>query len=396
MMRISFKTYPPVAADIPPSDVLAAWRSRQPVAECLDDIASYLQARFVFPTRSGRSALFAILKAALAPNAKVILPGYTCYTVAAAVMKAGMVPVLSDSDPTDLGYDLDDLRKTLSRHPDTRAIVVCHLFGIPLDISLIQRMAGSEVLIIDDAAQAFGIKEGEHFLGAGGHAGFYSFGRGKNLSLAGGGLIVTNNGAVAEKIRVLMEQEFPPAGASIAEVIKVGLYNGAVHPAAFNVLCRLPGIKLGQSRFDPAFPLAGWSPFKVRLLHRLLPKARQLNSDRMIVSRQYSSILGALDGIIIPHSKMNRQPGSLRFPVLIRDAGKRETLLALSGRKGWGISPMYPTGLNGLPQVVGSERYSLKGADYIARSLVTLPTHRWIQADGKAAPLAKTVMEMLA
>ncbi|MDD4052113.1 MAG: DegT/DnrJ/EryC1/StrS family aminotransferase [candidate division Zixibacteria bacterium] len=385
------KRYPPVASDLPRSAVAAARKSKQPIDDCLKDVAQYLGARYLFPVNSGRTALYLILKASLAPGSKVILPGYTCYTVAAAVVKAGMVPVLSDSDPADLGYDLDALRKTLRQHPDVRAIVVCHLFGIAVNLNEIRKLAGTEILIIDDAAQGYGLKNGDRFLGLGGHAGFFSFGRGKNLSLVGGGLLATNNDFLGEKITALCETELSPAASTRKEWFMALAYNPATHPVWFNILSRLPGVTLGVSRFNPEFEVAEASAFKVRLLREVYRLAEKENEKRLQVAKKYQGLLEGNVRVSIPRSRIDGNPGTLRFPVLVKDPGQREKILREGVGRGWGLSAMYPTALNGIPQLPQPADDKLTGAEMIARSIITLPTHRFLQTANGPSRLVEKI-----
>jgi dTDP-4-amino-4,6-dideoxygalactose transaminase len=393
-MGIMPKRYPPVASDLRRKAVAAAWKSRQSTDDCLRDVAQYLQVRYLFPVNSGRTALYLVLKASLAPGSKVVLPGYTCYTVAAAVVRAGMIPVLSDSYPADLGYDLDALRKTLRQHPDTRAIVACHLFGIALDLDEIKKSAGSEVLLIDDAAQGYGIKAGGRFLGLGGQAGFFSFGRGKNLSLVGGGLLATNNDFLGEKITALYEREAIPAKSTRKQWFLARVYNTATHPVWFNILSRLPGVTLGVSRFDPEFEIAGASQFKIRLLRELYREAETENQRRLLVARRYRELLEGNPGLSIPSSRLDGNPGTLRFPVLVKDPGRREHILREGIKKGWGLSGMYPTALNGIGGLRGSADVKLEGAEMIARAIVTLPTHRFVRTAEGPSHLVERIAEL--
>jgi dTDP-4-amino-4,6-dideoxygalactose transaminase len=348
------------------------------------ELGAYLGIRHLFAFNSGRTALYAVLKSALAPRSKVILPGYTCYTVAAAVTKAGMTPILSDNNHIDLGYDLDELRRTLTAHPDCEAIVVCHLFGIVQDIEAIRKIVGSEILIIDDAAQAFGIQAGGKWLGTGGHAGFYSFGRGKNLSLVGGGLLVTNTTFLAERLRAAVKDEFPTPKSSFAELLRATAYNFAVRPSVFGFISRLPGTEIGRSEFDPQFDAAGLSCFKIRLLQRIYKQAEILNAERREVSRRYLACLEGNSMLTIPRSSLNREPGNLRFVVLVGDQDKRTRILTEAKRRGWGLTAMYPSTLAGVIPRYDAPEFRLKGSEHIARSIITLPTHRQIlKADAK-------------
>jgi dTDP-4-amino-4,6-dideoxygalactose transaminase len=389
-MGIHLRKYTPVGSDLPACEAFAAKRSKVSVDECLAEIGDYLKVKHLFPVSSGRAALYAILKASLEPGSKVVLPGYTCYTVVASVIRAGMVPVLSDSQETDLGFNPSKLQVTLMEHPDVKAIVVCHLFGIAVDIDEIQRIAGPGIMIIDDAAQAYGIKSGDRFLGTGGDAGFYSFGRGKNLSLVGGGLLVTDNDKLAGKINEVLRNEFTPAVSSFGEFIKAALYNLVVAPFVFNIVSRLPGTHLGRSVYNPDFEISGMSDFKVRLLHRIYKTGESLNAERLAVSRQYISYFEGSRSASIPKSRVDNNTGSLRFVLLVDDADKRSRILEAGKKRGWGFSGMYPTVLSQIPELPQLAEFDLKGSENIARSIVTLPTHRFIKlSDGQGRQIQK-------
>lgn len=380
-MAVAFKRYPPVASALPRREVIAAWRSHESVADALQKIAEYLRIPYLFPVNCGRAALYAVLKAAFAPGAKIILPGYTCFTVAAAVVRAGMTPILSDSCPTDLGYDLNALQKTLRQHPETRAIVVCHLLGIALDVDEIRKMAGGEILVIDDAAQGFGITARGNLLGTSGHAGFFSFGRGKNLSLVGGGLLVTDNNSLGDRIQTLYDREFAAAQPTKKELFAALAYGAVTHPILFNIASRLPGITLGRSMYDPDFALYQASDFKMRLLGRIYHQIENENKRRRQIADTYTSLLSGNARICIPRSRIDNSPGTLRFPILVDDTARRDEILHSGAARNWGLSGMYPTPLNGIPSLPQLSEYQLAGAELIARSLVTLPTHRHISLD---------------
>jgi perosamine synthetase len=375
----SLRKYTPVASDLRVCETMAARWSSMPLTDCLNEIGNYLGVRHIFPVASGRVALYAILKAALPSGSKVVLPGYTCYTVAAAVVRAGMTPILSDSSRDDLGYDIEGLKKTLETNDDIRAVVVCHLFGIALDIDEIKRLAGPEVIVVDDAAQAFGIKAINTFLGTGGKAGFYSFGRGKNLSMVGGGLIVTDDDDLAARIKSLFDSEFKLAGGGGAEWLKAASYNCLTRPMIFNLISRLPGLHLGKSVYNPNFDLRRLSNFKIHLLHRIFGTGEKLNADRLEISMKYLSLLDGKQGISIPRSQIDGHPGTLRLPLLIDDPAQRTEILNRSIKSGWGLSTMYPTPLNQIKELPQLARFHLENSEYIARSFITLPTHRHIQ-----------------
>ena len=395
-MIASARKFPPVASDLPLSAVRNALFSRRSVSDCLEEIASYIGVKTLIPVNSGRTALFVLLKSLLPEGARVILPGYTCYTVAASVIKAGMVPILVDSDPEDLGYNLDSLKKNLARYPDTEAILISHLFGIPVNIDQIRNIVGSQILIIDDAAQGYGIKNDDRFLGTAGDCGFYSFGRGKNLALGGGGLIVTNNNSASEKINDYILSFLDRGTLGIKGMVSIAAYNFATGPVLFNIMSRLPGIELAKNEFNIQFKTATAPAFMTKLLYQMHDKAEIQNQSRLEISARYMELLESNDSLSIPRSRLNGQPGCLRFPILMKDAVKKHAILKKEMARQLGLSAMYPRSLNHIDRLSSISSTDLKGAEYIAESIITLPTHRFIRAYDQQGGLTETIAGLLA
>src|SRR4030042_376774 len=163
----------------------------------------------VFFVSSGTAALVVALSCLKHQSSKnqVILPAYSCPSVIAAIIKAGLEPVLCDLRPNSLGMDFDALGAKTG--PDPLAIIGVHLFGIPENIIGLKELAQKRgIILIEDAAQAFGNKvhlspqssplNAYGYLGSFGAIGILSFGRGKPLSLLGGGATLINNQEVEE------------------------------------------------------------------------------------------------------------------------------------------------------------------------------------------------------
>jgi perosamine synthetase len=387
------RRFPPVAADIPSLEALKAIRFSGKIGEDYEALRSFLNVTHVFGVCSGRSGLYAILKAALPRGATVILPGYTCFTVAAAVVKAGFRPILCDSSPDNLGYDPASLRAACEKNDNIGAVVVCHLFGIPVDVQSVRDIVGPDVLLIDDAAQALGIRIGDRMLGTHGDCGLYSFGRGKNLAASGGGLIVTGNGELAEKIKSTIEGEFANRTGSLTEILSAVLYNAATAPSGYGIVSRLPGVRIGQTIYDPDFSLGKLDRYRCHLVKRLLTTLERLTLERQQVAEAYESNLEGKSGIAIPRSTLNGMPGNLRFPVLL-EPGRRAKLLSSTRAARFGISGMYPSPLAAIRDLPTFADYTTEGGSgQIANSLLTLPTHRGIR---KAGPeLMRRIVDLL-
>ena len=190
-MRIG-RTLPPAAAPIPLYDILRA----VPFGFTLPSHHNHLEKelieefgqKYCFLVSSGKAALTLILTALkdLYPQrTEVLIPAFTCYSVPAAIKKAGLRVKLCDMAPSSLDFDKDHLQKIISADRQEKkllCVLVTHLFGCPADYSGIQKIVGSDIPIIEDAAQAMGEKLNGKKLGTLADAGFFSLGRGKVLS----------------------------------------------------------------------------------------------------------------------------------------------------------------------------------------------------------------------
>jgi dTDP-4-amino-4,6-dideoxygalactose transaminase len=161
-----------------------------------EEAAAYLGVKKAIGVANGTDALVLALDALeIGPGDEVICPAFTFYATAEAIARRGATPVFADIDGQTLNIDLDDVAAKIT--PRTRAIMPVHLFGRPLDI---EPLLAHGVPVIEDAAQAFGSPG----VGHRGTISTYSFFPTKNLFCLGdGGLVVSNDEALAERVQVL-------------------------------------------------------------------------------------------------------------------------------------------------------------------------------------------------
>ena len=166
--------------------------------------ASYCGCEHAVGVSNGLDALILILKAlGIGPGDEVIIPANTFIATALAVDAAGATPVLVDVDPSTFNMSAELVEKKITGK--TRAIMPVHLYGRLAPMKELAELAGRHgILVIEDAAQAHGAESGGVRAGGFGIAAGFSFYPGKNLGALGdGGAVVTNDGALAEKVRLL-------------------------------------------------------------------------------------------------------------------------------------------------------------------------------------------------
>ena len=153
---------------------------------------------------NGTMALEAAVAALeLKPGDEIIMPAFTIISCAAAIVRRGCVPVLVDSDAVTWNMDVSQIEAKIT--PRTRAIMVVHIYGLPIDMDPVLKMAEKHKLrIIEDAAQMHGQTYKGRPCGSFGDISTFSFYPNKHITTGEGGMIVTDNPALAERCRSLL------------------------------------------------------------------------------------------------------------------------------------------------------------------------------------------------
>jgi dTDP-4-amino-4,6-dideoxygalactose transaminase len=166
--------------------------------------AAYIGTRHAIGVASGLDAIELALRAHdIGPGDEVITVANTFIATVLAILATGARPVLVDARADS--YNIDAAAVAAAITPRTRAIVPVHLYGQPADLDAITALSRRHNLVlIEDAAQAHGARYKGQRIGLFGHAAAFSFYPSKNLGAYGdGGMVVTNDERVAEKVRLL-------------------------------------------------------------------------------------------------------------------------------------------------------------------------------------------------
>jgi dTDP-4-amino-4,6-dideoxygalactose transaminase len=332
---------------------------------------------------SGRAAMTIILRAMreVTPGRdEVIIPAYTCYSVPAAIERAGLKPRLCDVDPSTLGMDPD----ALSRCDFSRALAVisANLYGLPNDLASIEAICRARgVHFLDDAAQALGATGNSLPVGAFGDAGLYSFDKGKVISTMQGGAIVCRDSMLAAKIAEAVRSL--PAGSwleSTGNLMRLLVYSVFLRPTLYGVIRGLPFTGLGHTRYETRYPVSRLSRVQTGVAAALLRRVGQLNSARRGRAAEYDSVLSNLHGIALPRRQAQSEAVFVRYPIRVLDAPMRSEFMRQLDRAGIGASASYPLSLADVPEVVAripAVDRACPGARELARTIVTLPTHAY-------------------
>jgi perosamine synthetase len=175
-----------------------------------EDMAQRVERKFGIAVCNGSLALDAAVAALrLGPGDEVIMPAFTIISCPTAVIRAGATPVLVDSDPLTWCMDTNQIEAKIT--PKTRAIMVVHIYGLPVDMDAVMAIAARHGLsIIEDAAEAHGLYYKDRPCGSFGDISTFSFYPNKHVTTGEGGMLVTNDPALAERCRMLRNLFFRP------------------------------------------------------------------------------------------------------------------------------------------------------------------------------------------
>ncbi len=176
------------------------------------EVASFLGAKHAIAVTSGTTAIFlGLVAAGVRLGDEVVVPDLTFIATANAVRLAGATPVLADVDPRTLLLSPAAFEAAITKR--TRAVVPVHVSGRGADMAAIGRIASSRgIAVVEDAAEAFGSRRGGRNLGLFGVAGAFSFSPNKTITTGQGGIVATDDDAVAARLRSLKDQGRPTKG----------------------------------------------------------------------------------------------------------------------------------------------------------------------------------------
>lgn len=175
------------------------------------EVASYSQCQYGVGMSSGTDALLAALMAIdLRPGDEVITTSYTFFATAGCIARLGARPVFVDIEPQTYNMNPQAIADKITAK--TRAIMPVHLFGQMAEMAPIMALAEEHgLVVIEDAAQAIGAEQHGRRAGSIGHMGCFSFFPSKNLGGFGdGGMVVTNDARLAEKLDILRKHGSQP------------------------------------------------------------------------------------------------------------------------------------------------------------------------------------------
>jgi len=168
-----------------------------------NQFSKYISKKFGIATSNGTAALEIALKSLnLKRGAEVIVPSFSIISSVLCVVKLGLKPVLVDADLNNWNMDVDQVVKKINKK--TKAIIITHIYGLPVDCKKILKMARKKnIKIIEDSAEMIGQKYYQKKCGNLGDISTFSFYANKHITTGEGGMILTNSKKIYEKCKSL-------------------------------------------------------------------------------------------------------------------------------------------------------------------------------------------------
>jgi perosamine synthetase len=204
---------------VPVNEPLLDGNERKYLLECIDTgwissegpfvgkfetaFAARVQRKHGIAVCNGTAALDAAIDAlGIGPGDEVILPAFTIISCIGQIVRCGAIPVLVDSDPVTWNMDASQIEAKITSR--TKAIMIVHIFGLPVDVDPILDIAKRyQLKVLEDAAQMHGQTYKGRPCGSFGDISTFSFYPNKHVTTGEGGMIVTNDDRLAEECRSL-------------------------------------------------------------------------------------------------------------------------------------------------------------------------------------------------
>jgi len=332
----------------------------------------YFRVKHVFLLRSGKTCLYTILRAYNRPG-KVLMPAYNCADVPEAAVFAGYSPYFLDADISTLNVPWQRFEEAISE--DVTAIIAISVLGVPYDVRPIMEITKKKgILLIEDAASAMGSRIDGQLTGTIGDVGVVSFQDTKPLAAKTGGLILTNDDDLAQKISVILQDVetqrriwkfyFASLFRKLATRRWLYPYTLAVYKAVY-----------GEATYEivtaPDQPVAEYfrkcSPFSVELLLNQWDAFENNIERRQRIASIYQQGLENHSAFTIPNVQLGIQPAWIQFPLLVRN---KQDFYHYMQRHGVDTTWTY--------RYTCAEEFGQKdcpNAEKIARSIVSLPCY---------------------
>jgi len=323
------------------------------VQEFEKETCKFAKSRYAIAVNSGTAALQAALYSLdIKKGDEVILPSFTFVASANAVASAGAKPVFADILKTNYTIDPDSIKKRITKK--TKAIMPVHLYGNVAQVEQIKEIAAKHnISVVEDAAQALGSTYRQKHAGTFFDLGCYSLYPGKVMTSGEGGVIVTNNKKLHDKLQMIRNH---------------GMVKG-YDSKIFGLNLRLPEISAAIAKVQ-------------------LKKLPNFIKSRTRNAKLLTELISDFK-IQLPIPKKNEKPNWSLYTVALKN---RDKILKKLNEKGIGAALYYPIPVHKIPFY--KSKIKLTNTDWASNNVMSLPVNPKVTTKD-IHYIAKTLRELI-
>jgi perosamine synthetase len=332
------------------------------VLEFEKNYAEFAGVKHAIAVNTGTAALHAALMAAgIKSGDEVILPSFTFVATAEAVVLSGGKPVFADIDPLTFTLSAESIKKAITTK--TKAIVPVDLYGLPVDMKPIRKIADEQnMVIVQDCAQSHGATYQGKPTGTLSDIACWSLYAAKNIGTGEGGVVTTDNDQLAEKVRMVR-----------------------THGEKIKYQSLMLGTNYRMTEIQAAIGVV-----QLKRLPDFLAK-RTRNAQRLTKN------LEKTEKIKLPPELKNRKPSWYLYTIRIKDTSENErnTIIGEMHDKGIGAEAYYPIPVHQMPYYRENfGAFNLIETDNAAKQVLSLPIHPGV-TDEQIDFIAQTLLSLL-
>ena len=180
------------------------------VAKFEQDFANYCDRKHGVSVTNGTAAIELVIHSlGFGAGDEIIVPSFAIISCVSQILRCGATPIFVDADPLTWNMDVNAIEELIT--PQTRAIMAVHTYGLPVDMDILVGLAKRHnLIIIEDAAESHGLLYKGMRCGSFGLVSTFSFYANKHLTSGEGGMVVTDDDSLAEKLRYYRNLTFRP------------------------------------------------------------------------------------------------------------------------------------------------------------------------------------------
>lgn len=306
------------------------------------EFKQYVEVKEAIAVSSGRCALKLILKKlGLKRGDGIILSSYNFQGVPMSLLKEGFRLQFVDAHRDTYQMDVERVEEKIDSN--TKAIIATHLFGQPCDLDRIIEIAKKyNLFVIEDAAHSLGSRYRDRFTGAIADAGFFSFTGSKTLNTSFGGMVVTNNIDLANKIRnEIAYYSYPRRAELIKEIVKRYIYIALANRIFYTLIEYPLTLLMSLFKYDPLEVYKSLKKSEIAERHmkftnfQALLGVKQINFAKKLIQKRRNIanflIKNLKPSISIQKILPDSLPNYFMFPIRTKDKMKVFKSLLLRG-----------------------------------------------------------------